>query len=134
VVQLTATATAGYAFDRWSGDLTGSSNPATITMDGDKAVTAHFVLATCYGLTIDVEPAGSGTVAVEPAPNCGEGYAAGTELTLTADAGIGYVFDSWSGDITGTGSPAMVTMDGDKVVTAHFRQSSWRLYFPLAAR
>jgi len=33
----------GYAFDHWSGDLTGSDNPATITMDPAKYVTAHFV-------------------------------------------------------------------------------------------
>ena len=33
----------GYRFDRWSGDLTGTKNPATITMDGNKSITATFV-------------------------------------------------------------------------------------------
>lgn len=43
-VQLTATPTDGdYEFDQWSGDLTGSSNPANLTMNSDKTVTAHFL-------------------------------------------------------------------------------------------
>lgn len=41
-VLLTAVADPGWAFDHWSGDLSGSANPSTITMDGDKTVTANF--------------------------------------------------------------------------------------------
>ncbi len=41
-VTLTATPAVGYQFSGWSGDLTGSTNPATITMDGNKNVTAIF--------------------------------------------------------------------------------------------
>ena len=41
-VTLTATASTGYTFDSWSGDLTGSTNPDTITMDSDKSVTVVF--------------------------------------------------------------------------------------------
>ena len=44
IVQLTAIPNAGYQFDQWSGDLSGGSNPATITMDGNKNVTAHFII------------------------------------------------------------------------------------------
>ena len=43
-VTLTATANSGYSFSTWSGDLTGSTNPAQITMDGNKTVTAVFLL------------------------------------------------------------------------------------------
>jgi len=32
----------GYAFARWSGDLTTDDNPITLTVDGPKSVTAHF--------------------------------------------------------------------------------------------
>jgi uncharacterized repeat protein (TIGR02543 family) len=42
VVELTATPDAGWSFSHWSGDLTGSANPDSVTMDGDKTVTAHF--------------------------------------------------------------------------------------------
>ncbi|NIS82041.1 MAG: hypothetical protein GTO14_17960, partial [Anaerolineales bacterium] len=42
VVTLTAVADVGWTFSSWSGDLTGSTSPDTITMDGDKTVTATF--------------------------------------------------------------------------------------------
>jgi len=42
-VQVTATASANHTFEAWSGDLTGTANPATVTMDGNKTVTANFV-------------------------------------------------------------------------------------------
>ena len=41
-VTLTATPSSGYTFSGWSGDLTGSTNPATVTMNGNKTITASF--------------------------------------------------------------------------------------------
>jgi uncharacterized repeat protein (TIGR02543 family) len=46
VVILTAAPATGYTFTGWSGDLTGSTNPTTITMDADKSVTATFTSST----------------------------------------------------------------------------------------
>ena len=46
VVTLTATPATGYTFTGWSGSLTGATNPATITMDADKTVTATFTSST----------------------------------------------------------------------------------------
>jgi len=43
-VQIQATAAAGYVFSHWSGDLSGSQNPASITMDGPKNVVANFAV------------------------------------------------------------------------------------------
>lgn len=43
IVTLTAVPNDGYQFVGWSGDLTGSINPATLTMNADKSVTATFV-------------------------------------------------------------------------------------------
>jgi PKD repeat protein len=42
VVTLTAIPDSGWQFDYWSGDLSGTTNPATITMNSDKTVTANF--------------------------------------------------------------------------------------------
>jgi hypothetical protein len=42
-VEMTATASANYRFDCWSGDLGGEVNPDTVTMDADKTVTAQFI-------------------------------------------------------------------------------------------
>jgi uncharacterized repeat protein (TIGR02543 family) len=42
VVQLSAASNAGYLFKDWSGGAGGTSNPVSVTMDGDKTVTANF--------------------------------------------------------------------------------------------
>ncbi|MGH7946613.1 MAG: InlB B-repeat-containing protein, partial [Opitutaceae bacterium] len=39
---LSATANSGYVFTGWSGDASGSSNPTTVVMNGNKSVTANF--------------------------------------------------------------------------------------------
>jgi uncharacterized repeat protein (TIGR02543 family) len=40
VVTVTAVPNSGYAFTGWSGDLAGSANPTTITMNANKSITA----------------------------------------------------------------------------------------------
>ena len=45
-VQLIATPASGWSFTSWSGDLPGTTSPATITMNGNKTITATFTLAT----------------------------------------------------------------------------------------
>jgi pectate lyase len=42
-VTLTAVPAAGWEFAGWGGDVTGTNNPASLTMDGNKSVTANFV-------------------------------------------------------------------------------------------
>ena len=45
VVELTATPMPGYIFDKWTGDVTGTTNPTnastTVTMNSAKTVTAN---------------------------------------------------------------------------------------------
>lgn len=38
-----------YVFDYWSGDASGTEDDITITMNGNRSVTAHFTLDTSYG-------------------------------------------------------------------------------------
>jgi len=42
VVTVTAVPATGYTFTGWSGSLTGTTNPATVTMNANKSVTATF--------------------------------------------------------------------------------------------
>jgi CSLREA domain-containing protein len=42
VVQLTATPSAGWVFTNWTGGLTGTANPGSVTIHGDTAVTANY--------------------------------------------------------------------------------------------
>ena len=114
VVPLVATPNAGWAFDHWSGDLTGSANPASVTMDGARSVTAHFVRIQ-HTLTMAIDGNGSTTPAVGA-----HTYNEGVLVPLVATPDAGWLFDHWSGDVTGAANPNLVTMDGDRLVTAHF--------------
>ncbi|MFP3871734.1 MAG: InlB B-repeat-containing protein [Candidatus Aenigmatarchaeota archaeon] len=118
-VNLTATPDQGWKFVNWTGDYTGTERNITVTMDGDKSVTAHFQEkgAVIYNLTVDEEGQGS----VEKDPDQPE-YEEGTEVNLTATPDQGWKFVNWTGDYTGTERNITVTMDGDKSVTAHFQE------------
>jgi uncharacterized repeat protein (TIGR02543 family) len=114
-VTLTATPNTGYEFDRWSGDVVGTANPISFTMDADKSITALFspIQRT---LTIN---ATNGSVTSNPNPVNGT-YNNGTVVNLTATPDSGYQFDGWSGDATGSTTSLSLTMDEDKTVTALF--------------
>jgi hypothetical protein len=69
-----------------------------------------------HDLTVSVSPSGSGTTN----PSAGvHAVAENSNVTVTATAASGYQFDHWSGACSGSGS-CVVTMDGDKSVTANF--------------
>lgn len=115
-VTLQATANSGYEFAGWSGDLSGSTNPVTITMNGNKSVIATFaaVVPTTYTLSVS---ALNGSVAKTPNQ---DNYTVGATVTLQATANSGYEFTGWSGDLSGSANPATITMNANKSVTANF--------------
>ncbi len=112
-VTLTAAPAAGYRFDRWYGDASGTSATFTVTMNSDKTTSAAF--RKVYALTTSVSPAGSGTVT----PASGS-YDAGAILTLIAQDASGYRFDHWEGDASGNVT-ANLTMTSNKTVIAFFK-------------
>lgn len=126
VVTLTPIPAAGWRFQGWSGDLTGATTPGTVVMNGDRQVTATFVEA---AYTVTVGQQGEGTVAVAPAA---ASYRYGDQVTLTATPADGWRFQGWSGALSGTANPVIMTVDGDKAVTANFVQSQYNLTLALA--
>ncbi len=50
-VSVSATASSGYNFTGWSGDLSGSTNPTSLTMNGPKSITATFVAVGSLSVT-----------------------------------------------------------------------------------
>ncbi|MDD2731995.1 MAG: fibronectin type III domain-containing protein [Candidatus Pacebacteria bacterium] len=60
-VILTANPNTGYAFNNWSGDLTGTTNPVTITMNSNKTITANFSLLSQPDTTPPILSSGSPT-------------------------------------------------------------------------
>jgi len=49
---LTAVPSAGYAFDYWSGDASGTSTSTTINMESNRSVTAYFVPNTVRSMLV----------------------------------------------------------------------------------
>jgi hypothetical protein len=95
----------------------GMGSSVTFAIAQNSSITWNWL--TQHALTVNVEPAGSGTVYIFP--QSGDGYYDdGSTLTLMANPGIGCVFDHWSGDLTGTDFAQYLTMDGPKSVTANF--------------
>ncbi len=101
VVTLTAVPDAGYQFTGWSGDLSGTDNPAVVVMNGNQSVSATFELDTNPPVISDVQIAPSQDTAVitwqtdEPSTSVVDygntiGYEIGTEqdLTLTTSHSI----------------------------------------------
>jgi len=131
-VTLTATPSTGWAFDHWGGDATGSSPSVTITMSGDKTVTAYFVEVQPdqFTLTLASNPPEGGTITATPS---GGTYDAGTTVTLTAVPNNGYAFKGWTGTgITDTTSlTTTVTINSDMTVTAHFEKTTAHMWWLL---
>lgn len=120
VATLTAAANTGYTFTGWSGDAAGTSASVTVTMNGNKSVTANFSQNT-YTLATT---ATNGTIAKSPSKTT---YTYGEAVTLTAAANPGYTFTGWSGDATGTSASVTVTMNANKSVTANFSPKTYTL-------
>ena len=112
-VQVTATPNTGYVFTGWSGDASGSANPLTVVMNGNKNITANFA-STAFTLNVT---AVNGTVAKNPNSAT---YNSGTVVQLTATPNPGYSFTGWSDDASGNTNPLNVTMNANKNITASF--------------
>jgi len=113
IVNVTAVASSGFIFASWGGDLSGTANPTSLVVDGDKTVTADFDAV----YTLSARGTGGGSVVLDPP---GGSYIAGTVVTLTAVPGNGRRFRGWTGDLSGTANPETITMDGNKSVRARF--------------
>lgn len=124
LVTITATPASGYHFVSWSGDVADpNSITTTVTMNGNKTVTANFEAGHSeYKFTIDVYPAVGGTTN----PAIGSYYhSQGTVVNISASPNAGYEFDYWTGDVAAPyHQSTTVTIDSDKSVIAHFKQTT----------
>jgi uncharacterized repeat protein (TIGR02543 family) len=99
-VQITATANANYAFTGWSGDLSGTTNPSSLTMDGNKTVNANF--ASTYTVTYN----GNGNTGGSP-PVDENAYQGSAEVTVLGAGTLvktGYTFSNWNTTAGGSGT------------------------------
>ena len=123
-VQLQANPAGGYGFLNWSGDLTGTANPQTVSSTAyPKSVTAHFGVPTMVRLSLTGGGTGTGQIDANStfydlptSVMC----AAGSTANLQAEPANGSVFVRWEGDLTGTTNPTSVLMTAAKTVKAVF--------------
>ncbi len=114
---LTAVPNAGYEFSAWQDGNT--SNPRTITVNGNATYTANFAQVS-YTITTVAMPVAGGTV------SGGGSYTYGQHATLTATANGGYSFNRWSDG--STSNPRTVTVTGNATYTAIFTQNGGNNY------
>jgi regulation of enolase protein 1 (concanavalin A-like superfamily) len=106
------------------GGNTGSSPPAH-TVAVDYFFNRAAVVVPEDGCTdwhsLTTQEVGNGNILRNPDQPA---YPHDEQVALTAVADSGWIFDSWGGALSGRANPAMLTMDGDKTVTAAFRERS----------
>jgi len=120
-VVVTATPSTGFEFTGWSGDASGTDNPLTVTMTGNKTITATFSRIQ-YTLNVGVVGQGSVSQEITSAAKTEEQYNSGDVVRLTATPDTGWIFNSWSGSSTQTTNEIDVAIDGTKSVTATFEE------------
>ena len=120
-VTVTAAPAEGYAFSGWSGDASGSTNPLSVSMTGDKNITASFIRLQ-YSLSVNI--IGSGTVSqvlVESSEKNTD-YDPFSTVRLTALPVSNWIFYGWSGSTTETTNEVDIVMEETKSVTATFEE------------
>ena len=131
-IVLTAATGSEYGFEAWGADCTGTAPTCTLTMNGDKSVSARFAMpAFTLSVAIDAQDGSTGRVVSGPPGidcpgHCAETYTGGVYITLWAAAGPQSVFRGWENSVwcQGTLPECTVPMGelspGDKSVTASF--------------
>jgi len=127
VVSVSASACTNWVFDNWTGDVDDpNSASTTISMEGDKTITAHFLPP--YDLTMQV----SGCGITDPGIGV-HTYPPNTDVPISAMPCPGWQFDDWTGDVGNSTDPSTtVMMDADKTVTANFSRIPLPLGLQLA--
>jgi uncharacterized repeat protein (TIGR02543 family) len=98
VATVTAAPAAGYTFAGWSGDVTGTINPVTVTLTANRSVAANFALKT---FTVTPSAGSNGTIS----PATAQTVTYGGSITFTFTPSTGYAINA-------------VTVDGGAVTPA----------------
>jgi len=121
-VQLTANPDEGWNFASWSGDLSGSANPANITMDSNKTVTATFTIKK-YTIAASANPPAGGSV------SGGGNYTHGDTVDLAATPNEGYEFINWTenGVQVSANAAYWFTATANRTLVANFRLKTYTI-------
>ncbi len=121
-VRLTAVPNTGTTFTNWSGDASGTTTSITVTMTGNKTITANF--GSLLSLTKTVNPTDAGTISVTPDKSS---YTSGESVKVTFTPNTCYTFSKWSGELSGSVSTMTFTINKNTSITANATQESYSL-------
>ena len=117
---LTATPAEHHDFINWTGDITSTDNPLTITVNSDINITANFQEHTKYTITASAADNTMGYV------TGGGTYYAGETVTLTAVAKSTYYFVNWSD--ANTNATRTFNATENVTLTANFAKANPRAW------
>ncbi|MCX6672064.1 MAG: class II glutamine amidotransferase, partial [Euryarchaeota archaeon] len=103
-----------YQYYIWAKDTSGNSIKSDV----------HTFQVVSNTATLTVNTFGNGTVAINPNKPT---YTYGEIVTLTAVPTTDYIFDYWSGDLTGSTNPVQIMMAGNKIINAYFTLKNYTL-------
>jgi uncharacterized repeat protein (TIGR02543 family) len=118
-VELTATPATGYHFVEWTGDASGTANPLTVKMDGDKTITANFA-ANIYTITAKAGTNGN----ISPSGAVSVAYGTGQTFTITPDTGY-HIADVLVGGSGGSSVGAVTSYTFTDVIADHTIEASF---------
>jgi uncharacterized repeat protein (TIGR02543 family) len=120
-VTISASPEDGWMFSGWSGDHTGTDNPAVIIIDGDKTITAVFTAIQSHTVTFQTDGTPGASLGGETVQTVIHGEDASP---VAAQAPASHTFVEWTGTggFQSASNPLVVTnLTGDMTVTAHFQ-------------
>jgi uncharacterized repeat protein (TIGR02543 family) len=122
VTLVQASASSGYHFTGWSGDASGTGNPITVTMNGNKNITANFALGdpNLGTLTVTIVPPEAAAAGVTWGFNESDFRTSGTSLQYWPGTYLIYV-NGTSGWI---GYPSWVTVIAGQTTSVSLPASS----------
>jgi hypothetical protein len=131
-VEIIASPNEHWVFNGWQGDQIGLQNPASITMDQNKLVSANFVKKK-YPLHVTID--GEGVVNEKKLVDKSNDYEHGSKVELTAVPSEDWEFIQWKGDISGSGNPTIVNIeDGSTNVIAQFIQPNCEIELDISLK
>ncbi|RLL87082.1 InlB B-repeat-containing protein [Mesotoga sp. BH458_6_3_2_1] len=117
VVQLTANPADNWNFTGWSGDLAGSANPESITMNSDKTVTANFSIVQ-YTITASAGTGGT----ISPSGQVKVNHGSNQSFSISANTGYDIQDVKVDGATEGAiGSYTFSNVTSDHTIAATFK-------------
>lgn len=124
LIEITALPNENWEFEGWTGAITGTQNPATITINSDVEIAALFAKKN-YEITIEVS--GEGTVHEKVIEAKSEYYPHGTTIELTAEPQEGWRFIQWELDIQSDDNPLTLVVEEPIHIRAVFKINEYPL-------